>query len=221
MPTRAINITFHGIGSPPQRVDADEEAVWTSTEEFEFVLDAARAREDVRITFDDGNRSDLEIALPALRARGLRATFFVVAGRVGTPGYVDADAIRELAEAGMGIGCHGMRHRPWRGLTGPALHEELGEARAQLERIVGVTVDEAACPFGAYDRRSLAGLRAHGYRRVYTCDRGSARPDLWLQARNTVYGGQGATLVDGLLARGDSWRVRLARDTKTLVKRWR
>ena len=56
------------------------------------------------------------IALPALRERGLTATFFVVAGRLGEPGFLDERGVRALADAGMAIGCHGMRHRPWRGL---------------------------------------------------------------------------------------------------------
>ena len=56
----------------------------------------------------------------------------------------------------MGIGCHGMRHRPWRGLDEAALHEELVEAKAVLERIIERPVCDAACPFGTYDRRVLA-----------------------------------------------------------------
>jgi len=35
----------------------------------------------VQLSFDDGNRSDVGIALPALLERELSATFFVVAGR--------------------------------------------------------------------------------------------------------------------------------------------
>ena len=47
----------------------------------------------MRISFDDGNASDLEIGLPALLERGLTATFFVLAGRLGRPGSLDADEV--------------------------------------------------------------------------------------------------------------------------------
>jgi len=82
-------MTFHGIGEPPRALARDEGKVWLSNEGFVALLDAVAERDDVRLTFDDGNASDVEHALPALRARGLRATFFVVAGRLGTSGFID------------------------------------------------------------------------------------------------------------------------------------
>ena len=41
--------------------------VWVGLASFLDVLDAAAERGDVTITFDDGNASDVEIALPALQ----------------------------------------------------------------------------------------------------------------------------------------------------------
>ena len=122
--------------------------MWLSSARFLGVLDSVADRPDVRITFDDGNASDVEYALPALNERGLRATFFVVAGRVGMPGFVDEGGLRVLTSAGMTIGCHGMRHRPWRALDECSLCEELVEAKRVLEGIVRHPVTEAACPFG-------------------------------------------------------------------------
>ena len=47
---------------------------------------SSRARRS-RISFDDGNASDVEVALEALRASGdLTASFFVLAGRLGSAG---------------------------------------------------------------------------------------------------------------------------------------
>ena len=159
---QTINLTFHGLGDIDRDLDPGEADVWVSRERYLSLLDAVQDRDDVRITFDDGNLSDLEIGLPALRARGLSATFFVVAGRLGTPGFLDADGVRELQAAGMTIGCHGMRHRPWRRLAGHDLHEELVEAKRKLEDVVERPVTEAACPFGSYDRRVLRSLAPRG-----------------------------------------------------------
>ena len=186
-------------------------------ERFESILDAVTERDDVRITFDDGNASDVEHALPALRQRGLTGTFFIVAGRLRVPGFLDADAVRELAAAGMTIGCHGMRHRRWREVDDRTLREELVDAKAALERVVGQPVTQAACPFGSYDRRVLRALRGSEYRHVYTSDRGIARYGEWLQARNTVQRDD-----DGeLLARIVSGRGRLRRRATLTAKRWR
>jgi peptidoglycan/xylan/chitin deacetylase (PgdA/CDA1 family) len=213
---RTINLTFHGIGDPGRELFPGEADVWISREQFMSMLDCAAGRDDVRITFDDGNASDLEIALPALCQRGLTATFFVVAGRLGDPHFLDEAGARELAAAGMEVGCHGMRHRAWRGLDDRSLDEELVESKAILERVVGRPVARAACPFGAYDRRVLRTLRGAGYELVYTSDRGTARPDEWLQVRNSV----GPHDPPGLLDR-ISHRTSLPRRAKLAVKRWR
>src|SRR5690606_21962509 len=64
----------------------------------------------VVITFDDGDVSNLEIALPLLRERGMVATFFVTSGFVGQPGMLSPRQVAALAEAGMEIGAHGHSH---------------------------------------------------------------------------------------------------------------
>jgi peptidoglycan/xylan/chitin deacetylase (PgdA/CDA1 family) len=210
-----INLTFHGLGEPPRPLDDGEAAVWVGTPGFEAVLDAVAGRDDVRITFDDGNASDVAIGLPALARRGLTATFFVVAGRLGHEHFLSAAQVRELRDAGMRIGNHGMHHRAWRGLGDAELDEELGTARRMLEDVVGAPVDEAACPFGAYDRRVVGALRRGGYRRVYTSDRGTAGDAAWLQARNTITPADGPGALAAIGAPSATGRAKLA------LKRWR
>lgn len=217
---RPINLTFHGIGEPPRPLDPGEASVWVSLETFLAVLDRVAERTDVGISFDDGNVSDIEQALPALHERRLRGTFFVVAGRLGTPHFLDEDSVRSLVAAGMEIGCHGMRHRPWRGLRGQALHEELVEAKAILENVVGHPVTRAACPFGSYDRRVLGTLRRSGYHHVYTSDRGMARTNSFVQARNTVGAGDGSDVLARIAGLEGPAHRALGR-AKLIVKRWR
>jgi len=94
-----INLCFHGIGAPERELEADEDQFWVEPERFEALLDAAGELEDVCLTFDDGNRSDLSLALPLLRERGLTALFFVVAGRLGEPGSLSADDVEQRGQA--------------------------------------------------------------------------------------------------------------------------
>jgi peptidoglycan/xylan/chitin deacetylase (PgdA/CDA1 family) len=137
----------------------------------------------VRISFDDGNTSDVEIGLPGLLERGLSATFFVLAGRLDQPGSLSREEVRGLVAAGMRIGSHGMDHRPWRGLDEAALDRELVDARAELESVSGGTVDHAALPLGRYDRHVLRRARRTGYTQLHTSDRTWARGEAWLQPR--------------------------------------
>ena len=221
MRARCINLTFHGVADPGRPFEPGEADVWVSRRRFTAVLDAIAGRDDVRLTFDDGNASDLRHALPALADRDLHATFFVVAGRLGTRGFLAATGVRTLADAGMAIGCHGMRHRPWRALDDRALREELVHARHRLEDVVQRPVAEAGCPFGSYDRRVLAWLRRAGYERVFTSDRGSAPAKAWLQARNSVGAADDAGVLGAIAAADRRALAGLPRRAKLAVKRWR
>ena len=121
----------------------------------------------------------------------------------------------------MGIGSHGMRHRPWRRLDDRSRHEELVRAKAVLEEVIERPVTEAACPFGSYDRSVIAGLRGAGYHRVYTSDRGTSRPDDFLQARNSVGPGDEPEILERIVAQDRRPDKALRRRAKLAVKRWR
>jgi peptidoglycan/xylan/chitin deacetylase (PgdA/CDA1 family) len=175
----------------------------------------------VRVSFDDANSSDVLIALPALLDRGLTAQFFLVAARLGSPGSLTVDDVRELSAKGMSIGTHGMSHRPWTGMT-PAVREaELVTARRLLEGAAGVPVTEAACPLGRYDRRLLADLRRLGYRRVYTSDRATGRADGWLQPRFSVRREDTPQSLRAVLLTRPGLAGRARQHAKAAVKRMR
>jgi peptidoglycan/xylan/chitin deacetylase (PgdA/CDA1 family) len=218
---RLINLTFHGLGDPGPGVDRDERDYWVAAEMFERTLDAVRGRGDVAVTFDDGNESDARIALPALAARGMSASFFVVADRIGAPGYLGASAIRELTAAGMPVGSHGLAHRNWRGLAADELRREVFEARDRIAAASGRPVTGAACPFGGYDRRSLAELRAAGFERVYTSDRWYAARGAWFQPRFTIVRNDTPESVDAILASRPGPVGSAMAAARLAVKRWR
>jgi len=183
---RVSNVCFHGIGAQHRELDPGEDAYWADTHQFLTILDEVATWPSTQISFDDSNESDVLIALPALLERRMTAQFFLVAGRLGSPTFLSAEHVREMAAKGMGIGSHGMSHRPWLGMTSSSRQAELIDARRLLEDIVGSPVVEAACPMGLYDRRLLGDLRRLGYQRVYTSDRAAARRDNWLQPRYSV-----------------------------------
>jgi peptidoglycan/xylan/chitin deacetylase (PgdA/CDA1 family) len=186
LPSSVVIVNIHGIGTPTRPLDPGEDVAWVSIAQFEAVLDAAVGRSDVRLTFDDGNASDVEIALPRLLERGLHAEFYIAAGLLGDPGRLDKDDVRQLRRAGMLIGSHGWAHRDWRRLTPEQVHEELFDAPRLLSEITGEPVDRVSIPFGSYDRHVLRRLRAVNAERVYTSDGGRTREGNWLQARNSL-----------------------------------
>jgi peptidoglycan/xylan/chitin deacetylase (PgdA/CDA1 family) len=219
---RVLNLCFHGIGTPQRPLEPDEGRFWVEPDAFEEILDVAAAGDGARITFDDGNASDAEVALPALLRRGLRASFFVIAARCDEPGSLSRADVRELARNAMTVGSHGLRHVNWRLLDDAGLREELVDAPRLIADASGAPVREAACPFGSYDRRVLRELRRQGFARVYTVDEGTADPDAWLQARYTVQSTDTPERIGGLLRDpGDGRVAGGARTLKRAVKRWR
>ena len=117
-PCRAGHFKFARDWLAEDGVTEDERSYWISHQAFISLLQTIvviREGSDlpVAITFDDGNESDALIALPELAKRNLKAIFFVVAGRIGLPHYLDRVALRDLMSAGMEIGSHGMHHCDW------------------------------------------------------------------------------------------------------------
>jgi peptidoglycan/xylan/chitin deacetylase (PgdA/CDA1 family) len=219
-PRSILVLAFHGVGSLSREHDPGEAQSWLPPDVFASVLDLVAQDTHVRLTFDDGNASDVFHALPALLERGLTASFFPVVERIGQPGFVDADGLHELRDAGMNIGLHGLRHRSWRHLGSDEAREELWDARKRLSALVEQPVHEAACPFGQYDRRVLRLLRETGVRRVYTSDGGWALEGRWLQPRVSLRR-EGAlrTVERSLTDRGR--RPALIRRATLAAKRWR
>lgn len=200
--TRRIGLNFHGIGNPKRVLDPGEAPFWLSEEQFLDVLDrVAGAPEPTRyfLTFDDGNISDFEIALPALEKRGLSATFFVLTGRVGWPGSLARCHISSLVKKGMGIGSHGINHVAWDTLDTKSLSRELLESKAVLEDVCGLPVMRAGIPFGSYNARVLRVLRQCGYHVAFSSDGGRMSDTSFVRPRTSLRGDMGLAELDAVM----------------------
>jgi peptidoglycan/xylan/chitin deacetylase (PgdA/CDA1 family) len=214
-------LNFHGLGEPAREMRPTEYDCWLGVPIFERILDSVRGRADVRITFDDSNESDYSIALPRLKARGMCAQFFLVAGWTGRGAFLSADQIKALHAEGMEIGAHGMTHCRWKGLSEGAVREELVDAKDSIAQIIGAPVLDAACPGGVYGRRTLRNLRQYGYRAVYTSDGGPTSLSSWLRPRNTVRRSHSFETTQRSLTEIPPGRRKIWRELKLLIKRWR
>ena len=132
----------------------------------------------VIVTFDDGYEDAYTTSLPALRARGMRAVFFVVTSFVGADEshrivrdeggirrrYLIWPEVRALADAGMEIGSHGVTHRRLADLTSEEARAELTRSKEQLEAILGKRVEIFAYPYNSVRRWIEPLARDAGYR---------------------------------------------------------
>jgi peptidoglycan/xylan/chitin deacetylase (PgdA/CDA1 family) len=121
------------------------------------------------VTFDDGHETHYRHAFPELRARRMRATFFVVTDRVGAPGYVTWDQLREMAADGMSIQSHTASHPYLSELDKSAVLEELQRSRARLDVELQQRTTTLALPGGDAPRRwSAVDYSRAGYAWVAT-----------------------------------------------------
>jgi peptidoglycan/xylan/chitin deacetylase (PgdA/CDA1 family) len=220
-PSFGVNVLFHGIGEPQRDLELGEDRYWVGRDQFVALLDEVAAWPHVRLSFDDSNTSDVQIALPALLDRGLTADFFVLAGRLGKPGSLGEDDLHTLVHNGMTVGTHGMQHHPWRALDAATIDEELVVARDRLASVIGRPITMAGCPLGRYDRTTLTALRRLGYRTVFTSDRRPARPGRWLQPRFSVYREDTPSSVRDAVVGSGRAAARLRATAVGVVKRWR
>ena len=200
-----ICLMLHGLGRPPPHVCDDEARYWLPAKKFARLLEhVQRARHPVQITIDDGNASDVTVALPALLAAGLSALFFIPSDRIGEEGYVSEGNIRALRAAGMEIGSHGCAHITWTEVPDEAIVEDVTRSIGRLSDILGERVNTVAVPYGECDLRVLQVLRHLGIARVYTSFPGLAADGAWLVRRHCITADMPDAAFDHLLTKNYS-----------------
>jgi peptidoglycan/xylan/chitin deacetylase (PgdA/CDA1 family) len=130
------------------------------------------------LTFDDGYRSNLTVAVPWLRRFGYPAVLFIPTDFIGGRNTFDEgvepeepictwEELRALENCGVAVQSHGASHRALSGLGPAELGAELVQSRAVLEDGLGRPVEVFCYPYGDGgkdpERVSLA-LRRAGYR---------------------------------------------------------
>ena len=160
------------------------------------------------VTFDDGFRSVVELALPIMARLGLPGTLFVPSALVGReqpmswPGVdhwlatrhrdelvgVSWDELQRLQDAGWEIGSHTRTHARLTDLTDRDLAQELRGSRHELEARLQTPCRSIAYPYGAADDRVAAAAAAAGYETACTLPQGfPPRPSDLLYPRVGVY----------------------------------
>jgi peptidoglycan/xylan/chitin deacetylase (PgdA/CDA1 family) len=138
-------------------------------------------RKPIIITFDDGYRSNAEVAVPLLQKHGFSATIFVVPGRFGqTNGWdadelqeplLTADEVRALRAQGISFGSHTMSHARLTAVSPDVARRELRESREALEALLGEPVRTICYPWAQHSES----VRRLAQEAGYTCGVGIRR----------------------------------------------
>lgn len=112
---------------------------------------------DCALTFDDGPGPHTGLLLDVLKARGVRATFFVLGQHVRH--Y--PDVVRRIAADGHEVENHSWDHPNMRKLDEAARRKEIEDTVAEL-RGLGITPRFFRPPYGAYDPALVELARRNG-----------------------------------------------------------
>jgi peptidoglycan/xylan/chitin deacetylase (PgdA/CDA1 family) len=175
----------------------------------------------VALTFDDGPNPDATPAiLDALRARGVKATFFIL----GRHAERWPDLVKRVADEGHAIGNHGYYHRKLH-LKSPAyVRDDLTRGTTMIERASGVHPALFRAPHGFRSPWVTAIARSLGQRTVGwslgVWD--SDRPGVDAIVRKTIDGARPGSILllhdgDGYDPRGD--RMQTAQAVPVIIDR--
>jgi peptidoglycan/xylan/chitin deacetylase (PgdA/CDA1 family) len=135
-------------------------------------------RKPIVLTFDDGYRSHVRVAMPELRRRGWPGVLYLEVAALKKPGAegVSRAGVRKLIDAGWELGGHTMTHPDLTTLSPAALTAEVAGSRKLLARMFDVPVDAFCYPAGKYDDSVIAAVERAGYAGATTVEEGLAGP---------------------------------------------
>ena len=166
------------IDISPERFEQQLEWLARSGKVVSLEATLNHARKDaIAITFDDGYRDNLTVALPLLEKFNLPMTLFVVAGFVDSEGYLSEEELQEIGNHPLiTIGSHGLWHRHFNRITLDEAGFELKESKRLLEDAIRKPVDLVAWPYGecSAEVEQLAG--ECGYRAGWAVWQGTNGP---------------------------------------------
>jgi peptidoglycan/xylan/chitin deacetylase (PgdA/CDA1 family) len=122
-----------------------------------------------------GLASAVERLTPSQRAE-VAAALREAVGPPSADSVMAADDVRRLAEAGLGIGFHTLRHDPLPSLPDHELDGALREGRAELAAAARASIDLVAYPHGKADDRVAAAAREARFAAAFTTSPGVASP---------------------------------------------
>ena len=125
----------------------------------------------VIITFDDGEMNNYTEAMTVLNKFGWKAYFFIIIKRIGTEGYMGWKELKELQQAGMVIGSHGLTHEILTNLLDSQMEEELKASKQNLEINLGITIDTLSIPRGFCNDKVIETAYKLGYKTIFISER--------------------------------------------------
>ena len=145
---------------------------------------AKKSENEIVLTFDDGYTDNFTTVLPLLRKYGMKATFFIPTGKIGsemttsdgvTLSVMDMEQILHIAKEEretIELMPHTVSHPDLSVLSKEDLHYELEESKEFIEKITGKPGTLLAYPKGRFNQMCVEKAKEVGYSAAVTVKSG-------------------------------------------------
>lgn len=121
------------------------------------------SRKVMALTFDDGPKKDTGRILDILKAKNVKATFFLVGKQANT----FPELVKRIADEGHQIGCHTYNHRDLEAVSEDEITQEVFKTVATVRSLTGKEMHYLRPPGGHEGKRLPKVMRRFGYTTVF------------------------------------------------------
>ena len=135
----------------------------------------AFARNTVILHFDDGYEDNYTGAFPILKRYGYPAMVFLISDKIGTPGFLTWDQVREMDAHGFKAGAHTRHHMYLPDVSADAAWDEIAGSKKIIEERLGHAIDYFVYPSGGFTDEIKGAVQRAGFKAAGTTNRGQDR----------------------------------------------
>ena len=132
----------------------------------------AFARNTVVLQFDDGDEDNYKYAFPILRKYDFPAMEFLVSDKVGTPGFLTWDQVKEMEKYNFLAGSHTRHHFYLPKVNVSQAQDEIAGSKRIIEDHLGHGINYFCYPSGGFTEEIKRLVKEAGYKAAVSTNRG-------------------------------------------------
>jgi peptidoglycan/xylan/chitin deacetylase (PgdA/CDA1 family) len=130
------------------------------------------ARNTVVLQFDDGYEDNYKYAFPILKKYGFPAMVFLISDKIGTPGFLTWDEVKEMEKYNFLAGAHTRHHVFLPRVSLAQAQDEIAGSKKIIEDHLGHRIDYFAYPSGGFTKEVKRLVQEAGYKAAVTTHQG-------------------------------------------------
>ncbi len=133
------------------------------------------ARGTVVIQFDDGYQDNYTEAFGVLKKYNFPAMVFLVSDKIGTPGFMTWEQVKEMDAHGFKAGAHTRHHVYLPEASFEVATDEIAGSKKIIEERIGHPIDYFCYPSGGFTEETQTIVERSGFKAAVTTNRGRDR----------------------------------------------